>query len=294
MSDETTTAPEAAPAPAPGAEPAPAAPETPAAPSEPAPTPAGEAGAPAPTEPAPAAESPEILQARKILAAANKRSERALAREQAARAVEARAKEYEQLQEAVRKDPRLLVRVGGFRDLQEYLRAVTNVPEEAPGPSIAEQRLHALEQRIKADDAVLAKEQADAKIEEARVNLMTALDANPKYDRITGNIGHGLLWQEVNAYFEMHGSVSDDMIWQIADKVEKYLVDEGMPTKRKPKAAPAPAPEKPGEPISRTMTNGMTRTSPPSVDGDDGLPMDGKARMAAILARYGKPSSPVS
>src|SRR5215471_9714439 len=255
MSDETTPAdptPAADPAAPAPTEPAPAAPTEPAEPAKPA---EGE------EPPAAAAETPEIAKARKILAAASKRAERALERENRAKALEARAKEYDDLRSEVQRNPAALLRLGGYPDVKTYLKALVDSPGDDAAPTEAK-RLDAIEARFKQEDEAAAADARAERIESAQKKVFEAIDA----------------------YYKLHGDVPDQIVWMIADKVEKYLSDEGMGPRKKPEPAKPPS----------ALTNGMTRTSAPQPDGDDGLPMDGKARMAAILARYGKPSAPVS
>jgi|SRR5215471_1280257 len=277
MSDETTPAdptPAADPAAPAPTEPAPAAPTEPAEPAKPA---EGE------EPPAAAAETPEIAKARKILAAASKRAERALERENRAKALEARAKEYDDLRSEVQRNPAALLRLGGYPDVKTYLKALVDSPGDDAAPTEAK-RLDAIEARFKQEDEAAAADARAERIESAQKKVFEAIDASPKHDRATGALGHQMIWGEIEAYYKLHGDVPDQIVWMIADKVEKYLSDEGMGPRKKPEPAKPPS----------ALTNGMTRTSAPQPDGDDGLPMDGKARMAAILARYGKPSAPVS
>jgi hypothetical protein len=288
MSDETS-APAADPAPtgdtAPTPTPEPTTPaETPAEPAKPA---EGE-----PTEPAAAAastdEPAEIVKARKILAAASKRAERALAREMRAKGLETSAAEYQALRAEVAKNPLALIQLGGFSDLKAYMRAVVDSgQEEKPQPSPEARRLEAIEQRIRAEDETAAAEARAERIEATQKKMFAVMDASPKLDRATGDLGHRLIWQEIEAYHAIHGDVPDAIAWMIAEGVEKYLTTEGVGQRKKGGAKP-----KDGAPSS--LNNGMTSTSKPAPAGDDDLPMEGKARMAAVIARFGKPSAPVS
>lgn len=291
MSDEVT-APSADPAPAADPTTPSPAPETPGN-EAPVSAPAGDPASPAEGETPPAAaadETPEIVKARKILAAASKRAERALAREMRAKGLEASAKEYQDLRAEVARNPLALIQLGGFSDLKSYMRAVVDSgTEDKPQLSPEARRLEAIEQRIRAEDEAAAAEARAERIETTQKKAFAILDASPKLDRATGDLGHRLIWQEIEAYHGLHGDVPDPIVWLIAERVEKYLTDEGVSPRKKGGKASGKT-----EGAPSALHNGLTRTSAPASDGDDGLPMEGKARMAAVIARFGKPSSPVS
>jgi hypothetical protein len=243
-------------------------------------------GDPAATEEAKKDETPDVRQARKILAAAQKREDRAVAKMTEAKAAISAAKKYADLQTTAKTDPlTAALKVTGHKTLKEFLAAISGSEPAAP---TVEDKLSAVEKKLADKERAETEAVSIKRFEAMQANVFKVVDEAPASDRVTSPMGHKLLWQEIEAYGEKYGpkSVTNKVLWRLVEGVEKYLKDEGMVSRKKSSAKPAatnaPAPPAP----SKTLTSDMTRAAPPVSSSEDDLPMDPKARLNAVLARY--------
>jgi len=119
-------------------------------------------------------------------------------------------------------DPAALARVG-FKSPRDYLDKVVAFGGERPAPT-AEDRVAALEKKLGDREQARAQADATAKVEASKAAVFKAIDADTaRFDLATTDVGHEMLWQAVEAYFDEHKECPDEAVYALAEEVEKDL-----------------------------------------------------------------------
>lgn len=214
----------------------------------------------------------EIVKARKIMAAANRRLAKAKA---------LAGKSKTEIAAALKKNPLKTLRELGT-SIEEVLAAGEGEDDTAAGddkPTTTEDRVAALE-RQRLEDAQRARQANVRELTERAHNHLKeakATDGKPLYPRINRGNAHELVTDLCVEYFNAHKVALP--LAQAAKQVEDYLAGLAGTD------APAPAAGKPRQP-SQTLTNTAIRNVAPVVADD--LPIDDDdARHAAVMKELG-------
>ena len=257
--------------------------ETPA-PSE------GEAPAPAEGEQPAAAEKPPEIPEETLKAAAEKY---AAAKVQAANKTMAAARRAEKASEAVKtenaslktelgeykgfveqlhKDPDGALKRVGFATVKAFVDHVLKVSGEAvPAAETVEERLARIEAEGKERSGAAQKLAQEAAVAESKRKVFAAVDNDKRFDLVTTDVGHNLLWEAIEAYHAQHGSCPDEAVYALADRVEKHLETNVSKTRKfsgqRPAATqngatPAAQAANAGTKGGNTLTNSSTAGTP--------------------------------
>lgn len=102
----------------------------------------------------------------------------------------------------------------------------------------------------------------EAKIEEGKKAVFAAVDEKKaEYPRVSTNYGKRELWSAIEEYHKLHGSVPDEIVWDLAGRVERALRSEfGDPIPASPAETKQGAPAG-GNAASPARTGGKTLTN---------------------------------
>jgi hypothetical protein len=181
-------------------------------------------------------------------------------------------------------DPSALGEIG-FKSVREFLDAVANHGEQKP--ETAESRLERLEREQKERDSKETAAKHEAFVAEQKKLVFGAVDADKaRFRYVSTSRGHGELWEALGEYVKLHGDISDDGVFAVADAVEASLREEfgAPPPPRVPAArpaakngAPAPAEKKNS---GKTLNNATGSGAPATRD----YPMDLAERKRVVNA----------
>lgn len=163
----------------------------------------------------------------------------------------------------------------GFPSLRAFLDACATggaSAERTPADDLAE-----LRREREADKATAAAQ----RVEGVKGAVKTAIEAQKdKYVRAATTRGHREIWDAIEAYNELHGTVPDEAIFAIADRVEASLRKEFG----EPSSATRPAANNgalPAKGTGKTITSKGAAGAP----GSQELSMDPDIRREQVTAR---------
>jgi hypothetical protein len=120
-------------------------------------------------------------------------------------------------------NPFAAIRKIGFKSLREFVERGKDAGGEPVQPT-ADDRVTQLEKMLKERDDKEAAREAERITEESKGRVFAAIDKlTDRYDFATTDIGHDQLWEGIMTYHKDHGSVPDEVVFIIADGVEKEL-----------------------------------------------------------------------
>lgn len=249
--------------PAPVDAPAPA--ETPAqAPAEgETPTPAEEAAKPAElTEESLVSAAQKY--ANKTMAAARRAEARVAAVKQENAQVKAELTTYKEFVGSFKTDPVGAIRRIGFPSLKAFLEHCSDVGEEKVPDEAQEFR-----NEFKTWREEQRKQAAEAAINESKTKVFGHIASDKtRWARTATKHGNEVLWEAIEAYYDMHGQIEDSDILYLADEVEKDLRAEFG----EPASAPAPGANKGTPPAVAAAPAGRTSGTTLTNKGNAGTP----------------------
>lgn len=164
----------------------------------------------------------------------------------------------------------------GFTSLRAFLdRCATG---DTPAAATPQDEIAALRREREQEKA----EAAAQRIEGVKAAVKSAIESqkDAKYPRAATSRGHREIWEGIEAYNELHGVVPDEIIFQIADRVEASLRKEFG----EPSSATRPAANNgalPGKGTGKTITSRGAAGAP----GSQELSMDPDIRREQVAAR---------
>lgn len=217
---------------------------------------------------------------------AARREKAALEAQRSAKAVEGKAKAFDDFARLLDEDP-----VAAFKALGKDARGVFQrvIDKGEPAAPTPESEIADLK-RWRADRE--ARETADAQarnIAEQKAGVAKLIaDAGEQFELINAQGEHDLVWDAMVAYYTEHGAAADPL--EVAKGVEDYLIakaEKALATKRFATRVNAqPSNGKPQQPIPGETTIAGNRATPvPSADDD--FPLDEHERMKAVLRSLG-------
>jgi hypothetical protein len=239
------------------------------------------------SEPKPA-DAPEVVQARKMVAAANRKERKALDALKTARQYEEGAKAWDQFRALLKSDPRAAFAAAGFDD-----EAATRLIAETPDPT---DRVTQLENQLKRQEQERVQAAQLARIEEMKGVVRQKVEAQAdRFDLVNSFGQHDEVWDRMVAYHDLHGEVPEGLEAVIAAELEAELEAAVSKSKKfaragskatnsndKPTAMKGSASA--AKPKTTTLTNFGSSRSP--VKTED-LPLDSKARLEILQKQYG-------
>lgn len=164
--------------------------------------------------------------------AAARRSEKQVAdlREKSTR-LEGENKTFREFVQQLRDGDPVALRRVGFASTKEFLDKVVAHGGEPAAPT-ADERVAALERER--DEARAKAQQAEvtAAIDASKKAVFTALDKDDRFDLVRSDLGHDLLWKEIEGYFAQYGECPDEAVIEIAVAVESHLEAQVAKSKR--------------------------------------------------------------
>jgi hypothetical protein len=232
-------------------------------------------------EPAPhAEESPEVAQARRMVAAASRKERKALDALKTARQYEEKARAFDEFISELRTNPLAAFQKAGF-DTEAALKLIA----EAPDPN---DRVGQLERQLKRQEQERVQTEQIARIESAKAGVTNAIKTDERFDLVNAHEAYDEVWGVMLAYHQEHGVALDPAI--AAAQVESVLEAKITRSKKFSRAEKAPSKDtKPtatkgsasaAKPKTTTLTNTGSGRAPKSAND---LPVDINARHAAVL-----------
>lgn len=220
------------------------------------------------------------------LRGAARREGQALRREQAAKAVEGKAKAFDEFSKLLSDDPVAAFKALGLDARGVFQRVIDKGEPPAPTPETEIAELKKWRDQREASERQAAQDRSVNEQKAYVAKLVT--DAGDKFELINANGEHDLVWESMLAYYTQHETAPDPL--EIAAAVEEHLAEKAeraLKTKRFATRINAqPSNGKPQQPIPGETTIAGNRATPvPSADDD--FPLDDHERMKAVLRSLG-------
>lgn len=180
--------------------------------------------------------------------------------------------EYKSFVEQLGKDPDAAFKRLGYGSVKGYIDHVVKIGGGAqPAAETVEQRIERLEKERQEQTSSAARLAQETAVAESKRKVFDAVDKDKRFDLVTTDVGHGLLWDAIEAYHQQHGSCPDEAVYALAERVEKHL-EANVSTTRKFSgqrpaetqngAPPATQAATAGTNGGRTLTNSSTSSAP--------------------------------
>jgi hypothetical protein len=188
-------------------------------------------------------------------------------------------KMYADFVQELRTNPFAAIRKLGFPSVKAFLDSGIAAGGEPAEPT-ADDRVAALERQIRERDAQSSASAAAARVEASKTAVFGVVDKDTaRFDLAATEVGHGMLWDAIVAYHELHGNVPDEAVFALADEVEKDLEAKFAKTRKlsgqrqtehktgaSAAAGAASAASKSGKTLSNKQTSGASAVREYSLD----------------------------